>query len=233
YLKCMIYEIKACEKFDKVITMTQHERDILRSFSSKINAEYVPMGVDTGIFKSNSHIKEESDITYVGFFRHYPNVDAVRYFTKDIYPLIKKRLPEARFNIVGFDPPDEISKMDNIDGIRVTGHVEDIRPFLYGTKVFIMPIRLGMGMRGKLFEAWAMEKAVVSTSIGCEGVEIEDNKNIMVADTPEDFAVKTVELIKDDDKRRELGVNARKKTVSKYDWDVLTKKLEDIYKGLV
>ena len=232
YLKCMIYEIKACEKFDKVITMTQYERDILRSFSSKINAEYVPMGVDTGIFKSNSHIKEESDITYVGFFRHYPNVDAVRYFTKDIYPLIKKRLPEARFNIVGFDPPDEISKMDNIDGIRVTGHVEDIRPFLYGTKVFIMPIRLGMGMRGKLFEAWAMEKAVVSTSIGCEGVEIEDNKNIMVADTPEDFAVKTVELIKDDDRRRELGVNARKKTVSKYNWDVLTKKLEDIYKGL-
>ena len=228
FLKGMIYEIRACEKFDKVITMTEREKDILRAYSKKINAVSIPMGVDTEIFKPSQNIKESVDIVYVGFFRHYPNVEAVLYFYNKIYPIIKRELPEVRVNIVGYDPPAEILNL-NSNGIKVVGYVEDIKPYLEEAKVFIMPIRLGMGMRGKLFEAWAMKKAVVSTSIGCEGIDVEDGKDLFVADRPQDFAKKTVALLVDPSLRKALGDKGREKVVLKYDWDILAKKLEGVY----
>ena len=235
YLKGMIYEIKACARLDKVITMTEREKEILKEYYHDLNVESVPMGVDTKVFKpeNGNHKPENTDMMFLGFFRHYPNVEAVLYFYKRIWPLIKKELHEARLDIVGYDPPPEILKLDNNNGIKVTGYVEDIRLYLEDSKVFVMPIRLGMGMRGKLFEAWAMEKAVVSTSIGCEGVDEEEGKDILIADKPEEFAKKTVELIKDEDLRRLLGYNGRIKAVSKYDWDALAGKLEGIYRELL
>ncbi len=226
----MIYEVKACEKFDKIITMTEYEKDVLKSFSAHLNIESVPMGVDTEMFKLNGGAVESADILYLGFFSHYPNVEAVLYFYRDILPAIKKEMPRVRFNIIGYDPPEEILRLQNNNGIKVTGYVEDIRPYLAGSKVFIMPIRLGMGMRGKLFEAWAMEKAIVSTSIGCEGIDAENGKDILIADNPVDFAKKVIMLIRDERLRKRLGKNGRKKAMQKYDWDILTKKLENIYK---
>lgn len=231
-LKGMIYEIKACEKFDKVITMTQQEKRIFKAYLPYLNVESVPMGVDINIFESANDTAEKTDILYLGFFRHYPNVDAVLYFYKDILPLIKRKLAEVTFNIVGYAPPGEILKISG-NGINVVGYVKDIRPYLDEAKVFIMPIRLGTGMRGKLFEAWAMKKAVISTSIGCEGVDVEDGRDILIADKPKDFAEKTIELIKNARLRRILGENARAKTVSLYNWDTITEKIEDIYKKLL
>lgn len=230
-LKQMIYEINICKKFDKIITMTGHEKDILKSYIPCQDVEAVPMGTDTSFFNADSY-EEDTDIMYLGFFRHYPNIDAVLYFYRDIYPLIKKELPEVSFKVVGFDPPEEILKLQDDNGIKVTGHVDDIRPYLGRSKVFIMPIRLGMGMRGKLFEAWSMKRAIVSTSTGCEGVEVENGKDILIADKPEEFARKTVELIKNEKMRKFIGNNGRKKVALKYDWDILTGKLEDIYKRL-
>ena len=233
YWKGMIYEIRACRKFDKIITLTEHEKQILKSYIPSLNIEVVPMGVDIKLFRPNDKTEEKTDIVYLGFFRHYPNVDAVRYFYNFIYPLIKKEIPQVKFNIIGFDPPEEISEMHKLDGITVTGNVKDVRPYLEDAKVFIMPIRLGMGMRGKLFEAWAMKKAVVSTSIGCEGVAVEDGKDIFIADEPGVFAQKTMELIKNKEKRRTLGTNARKKAELKYNWDILSEKIDSIYKNLL
>lgn len=232
-LKGMIYEIRACKRFDKIITMTEHEKNILKSYAPYLDIETVAMGVDTKFFSPNHGLEEKTDIIYVGFFRHYPNVDAILCFCDRILPLIKKELPGVNFNIVGFDPPKEILKLQNKDGLKVTGYVDDIRPYLEDSKVFIMPIRLGSGMRGKLFEAWAMKRAIVSTSIGCEGVEVEDGKDIFIADKPEDFAKKTVELIKNEKLRRTTGANGRLKTELKYDWDILAEKLGNIYKNLL
>lgn len=231
-LKQMIYEINICKKFDKIITMTEYEKEILKSYAPYLDVESIPMGTDTNFFSTNNFRKESTDIIYLGFFRHYPNIDAVLYFYKRIYPLIKKELPEVSFNIVGFDPPEEILKLQDGNGIKIIGHVDDIRPYLEDSKVFIMPIRLGMGMRGKLFEAWSMKKAIVSTSIGCEGIEVESGKDILVADRPKEFAYKTIELIKNEEMRKALGNSGRVKVASKYDWDILTGKLENIYKGL-
>lgn len=231
-LKQMIYEINICKKFDKIITMTEHEKEILKSYAPYLDIESVPMGTDTKFFSRNNSRKESTDIMYLGFFRHYPNVDAVLYFYKSIYPLIKRELPEVSFNIIGFDPPEEILRLQNNNGIKVIGYVKDTRPYLEDSKVFIMPIRLGMGMRGKLFEAWSMNKAIVSTSTGCEGIEVENGKDILIADRPEDFACRTIELIKNEEMRKKIGGNGKVKVALKYNWDVLTDKLEHIYKRL-
>lgn len=233
FLKGKIYEINACKKFDKIITVTEGERDILKDYLPYLDVEAVHTGVDTSFFCPNHRLKENIDILYLGFFRHYPNVDAVLYFYNHIYPLIKEKLPEVTFNIVGFGPPEEILRMQRNNGIKVTGYVQDITSYLEDSKVFIMPIRLGMGIRGKLLEAWAMRRAVVSTSIGCAGIQVEDGNDVLIADKPIDFAEKTIELIRNESLRRRLGENGRRKAVSLYDWDIVADKLEGIYRGLI
>lgn len=232
-LKLMIYEINICKRFDKVITMTEHEKEILRSYIPYLDVEAISMGVDTEFFRPKNNLEEKIDIIYVGFFKHYPNIDAVYYFYNSIYPLIKKEVPKVNFTIVGAYPPKEILKLQNNSDVKVTGYVKDIRPYLENSKVFIMPIRLGTGMRGKLFEAWAMERAVVSTSMGCEGINVEEGKDILIADNPLGFAKKTIELIKNEKLRKTLGINGRKKVEFEYDWDILSEKLENIYNNLL
>jgi glycosyltransferase involved in cell wall biosynthesis len=191
------------------------------------------MGVDANYFTPNGHNSDNRDMVYVGFFRHRPNVDAALYFYRRILPLIKKEAGEVNLDIVGFDPPRQVWELNGRDGVRVTGYVEDIRPYICGAKVFVMPIRLGMGMRGKLFEAWAMGKAVVSTSIGCEGVDAVDGKDIFIADTPADFAAKAVRLLKDDKLREAMGAQAREKARLQYEWDIVAEGLENIYRKLL
>jgi glycosyltransferase involved in cell wall biosynthesis len=232
-LKGRIYELKACSKFDKVITMTEQEKRVLKSYLPRLNAESLPMGVDANYFTPNGHNSDNRDMVYVGFFRHRPNVDAALYFYRRILPLIKKEAGEVNLDIVGFDPPRQVWELNGRDGVRVTGYVEDIRPYICGAKVFVMPIRLGMGMRGKLFEAWAMGKAVVSTSIGCEGVDAVDGKDIFIADTPADFAAKAVRLLKDDKLREAMGAQAREKARLQYEWDIVAEGLENIYRKLL
>jgi len=230
-LKKEIYEARICNRFDKVITMTENEASALKSYSPGLDATAIPMGVDHGFFSPSKGAEEDMDIIFVGFFRHHPNVDAVHYFYRDIFPLIRKKLPKVNFTIVGFDPPDSILALERDKNVTVTGYVKDIRPYLARSKVFVMPVRSGTGMRGKLFEAWGMEKAVVSTSVGCEGVtEVMDGENISIADDPEDFTSKVIDLTLDAKKRAWLGRNARQLVEKRYNWDLLANQLEELYK---
>lgn len=228
--KKMLYEINACGKFDKVITMTDKEASILGSWLPGGKAISLPMGVDHRAFiPQNFEVEEDIDIIFTGFFGHYPNVDAVMYFYSHIFPLVREKMSGVKFTIVGSEPPDSILSLRRDKNIIVTGYVDDVRPYLSRSKVFIMPLRLGRGMRGKLFEAWGMGKPVVSTSVGCEGVDVSNGRNILIADEPEVFAEKLVSLIRDEQKRRDIGMNGRKAVEEQYNWDKIVESLEKTY----
>ena len=229
-IKKKIYEMRICNRFDRVITMTDKEASILRSCSPRLHVAPLPMGVDHDFFSPSKGTEEDIDIIFVGFFGHPPNVDAVHYFYKDIFPLIRKKSPNVNFTIVGFSPPDSILALERDKNVTVTGYVKDIRPYLARSKVFVMPVRSGAGMRGKLFEAWGMGKAVVSTPVGCDGTGAIDGESASIAGNPHDFASRVIELMLDERKRARLGNNGRQLVEKKYNWDLLADQLGNLYK---
>jgi len=179
-------------------------------------------------------VKEEpNSLVFSGYFRHYPNVDAMTYFCREILPLVRKTIPDVTLNIVGAHPPPEILQLQKLEGVKVSGYVQDIRPWLDSSSVYVAPLISGWGARIKLLEAWAMGRPVVSTRRGCLGLEAVDGYNVFLANTPEEFASRVVILLKDSELRSKLGTNARRTVEAKYNWDQVASKYVTLYDGLI
>ena len=155
-----------------------------------------------------------------------PNEDAMLYFCREILPFIRSEEPLARLTIVGRAPTPAVKKLADAAGIVVTGRVDDVRPYMREASVYVVPLRIGGGTRLKIFEAMAMGKAVVSTTIGAEGLPVTNGTHVMVADDPASFARAVVVLIRDADRRQQLEVAARALVVEKYDWSAVAGELE-------
>ncbi|MEW8007367.1 MAG: glycosyltransferase family 4 protein, partial [Candidatus Thiodiazotropha endolucinida] len=152
----------------------------------------------------------------------------------DIWPLVKMKIPDIKFYIIGQDPPRELINIASEDnGIKVLGYVDDIRPFVAKSAIYVVPLRVGGGTRLKVLDALAQGKAIVSTSIGSEGIEVTDRTNIYLEDTSEGFASSIIELINDDEKRKELGCQARKLAEERYAWPSIAEGLIKAYKNII
>ena len=229
YNRLKTYEIKIFKKFDKVVFLSSYESacvGIPHSFVS-------PMGVETEFFKPAKTSAEDIDLLYIGNFDNFQNEDAMVYFSRNIWPLIKKKRPETSFKIVGFNSKEKLGFLKEKYGIEVLGRVEDTRAYLNRAKVFIMPARIGGGMRGKLLEALSMGKPVVSTSIGAEGYEGGILKAIKIADNPQDFTDKTLEILCNKVMRENMGIMARLEVEKKYSWERIFLDMDTFYKGLL
>lgn len=164
----------------------------------------------------------------------FANKDAVMYLISDIWPLVKVKIPDIKFYIIGQDPPRELINIASEDnGIKVLGYVDDIRPFVAKSAIYVVPLRVGGGTRLKVLDALAQGKAIVSTSIGSEGIEVTDRTNIYLEDTSEGFASSIIELINDDKKRKELGRQARKLAEERYAWPSIAEGLIQAYKNII
>jgi glycosyltransferase involved in cell wall biosynthesis len=153
-----------------------------------------------------------------------PNEDGMLYFVEEILPLIKTGCPDVSVEIVGRNPSAKLRSLTaRHENIRFTGWVEDIRPFLARGTVCIVPLRIGGGTRLKIFEAMAMGKAVVSTSIGAEGLPVHSGKNILLSDSPEDFAKSVLSVLHDANGRQRIGGAARKLVEENYSWQSVGK----------
>jgi len=149
-----------------------------------------------------------------------PNEDAIRYFTEQILPRVKQEVPGVTLTVVGRNPYPgllELSKRD--PAVIVTGRVDDVRPYMEEASVYIVPLRIGGGTRLKIYEAMAMEKPIVSTSIGAEGLPVEDGQEIVLADTPQTFAGAIVKLIQQPNLANEIGKRAAAKVRQNFGWD--------------
>jgi glycosyltransferase involved in cell wall biosynthesis len=155
-----------------------------------------------------------------------PNEDAMLFFCRDILPLIRAEQPDVQLTIVGRTPTPAVQQLAAQSGVHVTGRVDDVRPYMRDAAVYIVPLRIGGGTRLKIFEAMAMGKAVVSTTVGAEGLPVRHGEHVLLADEPVAFARAVVDLLRDLPRRRRLESAARALVVEKYDWSAVAGELE-------
>jgi glycosyltransferase involved in cell wall biosynthesis len=227
------YEFEMYREADKVLTLTPQGKDELLAICPDLDISIVPHGVDVEIFAFSPRAQEENSLIFLGNYLHYPNVDAVLYFYKEIWPHLKRSLPDLKFYVVGQSPPPEISRLASDDSIVVTGTVDDVTPYLRRAKVFICPVRLGGGFRGKILEAMALGRPVVSTRLGAEGIPASDGENIILADNPDGFVKGIVDLIGDADLYHKIQNNARKLMEEHFAWDKGVARLEAVLEDMM
>jgi glycosyltransferase involved in cell wall biosynthesis len=204
---------------DRVLTVSETDRDAFAPFVEPGKLTVIPTGVDVDYFQSIPVDETPNSLVFTGSMDWLPNEDAIFYFVNAILPLIKKQCPDVSLEVVGRSPSRKLQALAETEkSIRLTGWVEDIRPFVARGSVCIVPLRIGGGTRLKIFEAMAMCKAVVSTSVGAEGLPVQSSKNIVLADAPDDFAESVVSLLRDPNQRRRLGTAAQALVQEKYSW---------------
>src|ERR1700730_8253316 len=204
---------------DQVLTVSEADRDAFAPFVEAGKLTVIPTGVDLDYFQPLLVEEAANSLVFIGSMDWLPNEDAILYFIGSILPLIKQQCPEVSLDVVGRSPSRKLQAVaEREKSMRITGRVEDVRPFVARCSMSIVPLRIGGGTRLKIFEAMAMSKAVVSTSVGAEGLPVRTGENILLADTPHDFAHCVVSLLRDPDARKRLGDSARALVQEKYSW---------------
>lgn len=218
--KMRSFEEQMCRRFDCVIAVSAEDREQMRQDYSATEVFDVPTGVDTDFFRPREQENlEPHNVVFTGSMDWLPNEDAIRYFTEQIMPLIKQKVPKVTLTVVGRNPYPgllELSKRDN--SIVVTGRVDDVRPFMEKAAAYVVPLRIGGGTRLKIFEAMAMEKAVISTTVGAEGLPVRNDEELILADTPEAFASSVVRLLQDHALARRMGQRAAARVRETFGW---------------
>ena len=226
------WEAKFAMNFDLCVTMSDNEKQILQSENPKLNIAVIPNGVDVKNLQPLPVNFKTNNLLYVGKMDYQPNLDAVLYFVNKIFSLIKMQIKDAKFFIVGSNPTKEIKQLGKDNDVIVTGYVNNIQPFYEQCAVSVVPLRAGGGTRLKILESMAFGRPVISTSIGCEGLDVCNNENIIISDKPEEFARKTIELLQNKDFREKISKNARNLVEHNYSWESIAKKQIQIYEKL-
>jgi polysaccharide biosynthesis protein PslH len=224
------FEGRLMARFDRVLAVSDVDRDTLqrlypRSLTAPVSV--IPTGVDTTYFTPG--LREPSAgkrIVFTGSMDWLPNADAVAFFCREILPLIRQEEPDVTFTIVGRSPTPAVQRLAEDPAIEVTGRVDDVRPFLAASTVNVVPLRIGGGTRLKIFEAMAAGRAVVSTSVGAEGLPTESGRHLLVADDPVTFARSVLTLLRDAETRQAMESEARAFVTERYDWAAAATHLE-------
>ena len=193
--------------------------------------EVIPNGVDVDAFVPSAGGAKDG-IVFVGGMSWFPNADALEFFEEEILPLVRARDEHVKVTWVGRAKPDVIARYAS-RGVELTGHVDDIRPYVGSAACYVVPLRIGGGTRLKILDAWAMGKAVVSTSVGCEGLDAVDGQNILIRDDPAAFAAAVTMVLHDSGLRASLERNARATAEQKYSWTVIGEKMRRVYGELL
>ena len=233
WLLMLDWEIRACRRSDKVMALSETDREALLSYDPGLDIFVSPMGVNSSYFLPREGAEEPHSLIFVGHFRHTPNVHGLLRFHKEILPRIKAEVPEVHLYVVGSYAPQSVLDLGKDSGITVTGWVKDLRPYLARSAVFVAPLWLGTGMRGKIFEAWAMAKPVVTTSVGAQGIDCSPGQDIFIADDTEEFTRSVIALLRDEELRKRLGRNGRVRAERSYDWRVIAQDLERVYQEML
>jgi len=224
------FERGALARFDLVLAVSDTDRatfDRLYPGVLKRPVHVVATGVDTEYFTPHPDAsRRRAHLVFTGSMDWLPNEDGMLHFVREILPLVRQAEPDTTLSIVGRAPTPPVVRMADEPGIEVTGRVDDVRPHVAAADVYVVPLRIGGGTRLKIFEAMSMGKAVVSTTIGAEGLPVTNGRDIAIADTPEDFAKAVVALIRGDAERQRLEAAARRLVVERYDWSAVAHDFE-------
>lgn len=222
-------ELQTWANLDGCTLTSESDQEILLSEAPKTRTAVVPNGVDVDFFRPSRNPSATPDtMLFFGAIDYYPNTDGLRYFLSEVFPRLKMVVPQARLSIVGRRPPEEILAYRSPD-VLVTGAVDDVRPYLESAAVVVVPLRLGSGTRLKILEAMAMGKAVVSTTLGAEGIDVVAGKNILLADDPATFASQIRRLLENPSLAARLGAAGRRLVVERYSWRSSVERLSTFY----
>lgn len=186
----------------------------------------IPTGVDTEYFSPAATPVAADQLVFTGAMDWYPNEDAILHFVDAILPLIRREAPDVRLSVVGRNPSPSLRAVATRAGVHVTGTVDDVRPFVRAASVYVVPLRVGGGTRLKIFEALAMGKAVVSTSVGAEGLPLVAGEHFLSADDPAAFAQSVLKLMRDPQAREGLGLAGRRLVAARYSWGEVGRRFE-------
>lgn len=223
-------EIENCEKFTACLTTSQRDAEILQQRSPGMECHVISNGVDSEFFSPDNTAIDPNMVLFTGTISYYPNTEGILWFYQKIWPLIMAKNPDATFCIAGKSPPAEIQAIADSDpAVTATGMVDDMRDYYNKSAVVVVPLRVGGGTRLKILEGMSMSKAIVSTSVGAEGIDHTDGKDILLKDTPEDFSDAVVSVMRDANLRLKLEKGGRSLVEAKYDWRAITKKLSNVF----
>jgi glycosyltransferase involved in cell wall biosynthesis len=224
-------EQRWCPRVDMNAVVSPVDEQIFERRIPDARFTLVPNGVDIEFMRPGN--RETSGVVFVGSHGWLPNRDAMEYFCAQILPSIHRSHPALDVTWVGRAPESVRESYLARHNVRLTGYVDDIRPYLEAASCYIVPLRMGGGTRLKILDAWAMSKAVVSTSVGCEGLEARDGENILIRDDPAEFAAAVQRVLEDRGLRERLGRNARRTAEEIYSWDVIGESMIDKYRALL
>jgi glycosyltransferase involved in cell wall biosynthesis len=229
WLKLKSFEIAAINKYNSCVAVSEQDKKILKDMGACDSLSVVPNGTDTTFFKPSGVKTKKKSVLWFGHMDVHTNKDAVLYFWRKMYPLLRRQYPEVEVSFVGTAPPKEIADAAKRNShVVVTGFVDDIRPYVDEAAVVVIPMRIGSGTRVKILDAMAMGKAIVSTSVGCEGLKVADGENILIADEPEDFVRKIILILTNDRLLQKISESALN-LAKEYDWEHIYKIQEQVY----
>jgi sugar transferase (PEP-CTERM/EpsH1 system associated) len=227
------YERKACAEFDTNFTVSELDKQRLLELVPAARADVIANGVDVEYFNPGAEAVVPGNLLMASGMNWFPNRDAVLYMCNEIWPLLTAQMPELSWTVVGASPPQQVLELAaNDKRVSVTGFVDDVRPYLSRAEIYLCPMRDGGGTRVKILDALAMGKAIVSTTMACEGIDVTPGKNVLFADSPREFVEQIQRLRNDATLRVNLGREARKFVVDHYSWPVIGQNLSAIYKRL-
>ncbi len=224
-------EALSCQRCDMVLAVSDRDRAIFRTMAPSTTIALVPNGVDLAEFVARPDRRKPLSVLFVGMLNYQPNDSGIQYFLNAILPIIHRRVPGAHLTIVGGHPSQAVRSAAS-PSVRVTGFVDDVKPFLEESAVFVAPLYAGGGTRLKLLEAMAMGIPAVSTSLGCEGLEVRHNEHLLIADTPDAFADAVVRLLEDPTLRGTLSARALEAVHAQHGWDKIGETLLAQYASL-
>ena len=219
-------EYDLIDQADETWVVSSVEQKLLHEARPDKSIEIVPTIVEVPGSKTPFALRR--DWLFIGGFQHTPNIDAVLFFAKDIYPLVSEHLRDAKFYIIGDKAPPEVAALAN-ERIVVAGLQRDVRPFFDSVKLSVAPLRFGAGVKGKINQSMAFGVPVVATSLAIEGMELQDREDILVADEPENFARALIELYESEKLWNRLSENGIRKTRALYSTDAARKRLEFLF----
>ena len=221
------YEQAAVARFHHVIAVSEEDRRLMSSMTAPEKISVAPTGVDLSAFRQVANQRAESPlVVFIGSMDWEPNIDGVEYFCREVWPRVLRELPQARFRIVGRNPHPRVRRLTEDASVEVTGSVPSITEHLAHAAVVVVPLRVGGGTRLKIYEAMAAGRAIVSTTVGAEGLEVSTGEDIVLADTAADFTTAVLTLLRDDVHRERIAQGAAA-TAARFDWPVVVRQFEE------
>lgn len=226
--KMQRYERRISRDMDCCIAVSETDRETFRRDYQLTNVARIDTGVDVDYFSGASAQRIPHRLVFTGSMDWLPNEDAMVWFVREILPTVTRALPDTSLAIVGRRPTPKVQQLARNHQVIITGRVDDVRLYLAEGSVFIVPIRIGGGTRIKIFEAMASNIPVVSTTVGAEGLELEDGRHLLLSDDPKSFAQSVIRLLQDRNYAQQLAGSARSLVAEKYDWSIVSKQFATI-----